>query len=152
MGEAAQVLVFSLERQQFALPLVAARRVVRSVQVTPVPNAPDILSGVIDVHGEIIPVLDIRGRLGQPRRAVALTDQFLIARMGERAVALVIDQAEGLAQVDQDSVSPCPEGSWFDGFQGVAQLEGGLVLIHDPDKFLSSVEAQALERVLESTR
>jgi purine-binding chemotaxis protein CheW len=150
MGKAGQLVVFSLDQFRFALPLTSVERVVRATEVTPVPHAPPTVSGVIDMQGEIITVLDVRQRMGLPRRAVGLTDEFLIARMRGTIVALVVDRTEGLAIADELlPVGPGPDAAWLEQFQGVAQLGDGLVLIQDLEKFLSSAEAGVLAQALE---
>jgi len=144
------LVVFALDRHRFALPLALVARVVRAVEVTPLPNAPDIVCGVVDVQGEVIAVLDVRSRLGLPPRALALTDQFLIARTSGRMVALLVDQVQGLAQADGGvTANPYQDAPWFDQFQGVARLDDGLVLIQDLEKFLSELDARALAQALE---
>ncbi|HSV34153.1 MAG TPA: chemotaxis protein CheW [Ramlibacter sp.] len=150
MGNAEQLVVFSLDRQRFALPLAMVRRVVRAAEVTAIPNAPGVVSGVVDVQGEVIAVLDVRARLGMPHRPISLSDQFLIARTRQRSVALVIDQAQGLVEVTGiEAAPPSLDAPWFSQFQGVAQLNDGLVLIQDLEKFLSPLEACVLDRALE---
>jgi len=153
MGSAVQLVVFSLDKQRFALPLVMVRRVVRAAEVTAVPNAPDVVSGVVDVQGEVIAVFNVRSRLGMPQRAIGLADLFLIVRTRDRTVALVIDQAEGLVETGGVEGAPSRlDAPWFNQFQGVAQLDDGLVLIQDLEKFLSPSEAHALDRALEGAR
>jgi len=152
MSKAGQLVVFLLDKWSFALPLAAVRRVVRAAEVTFVPRAPRVVSGVIDVQGEVIAVLDLRNRLGLPQRAMGLDDHFLIAQTADRTVALVVDQAVGLAQAGGQDTGNCHlDAPWFDQFEGVAQLGDGLVLIHDLEKFLSPAEALALDRALEAT-
>jgi purine-binding chemotaxis protein CheW len=151
MDRADPLVVFALDRQRFALPLALVARVVRAVEVTPLPNAPEIVSGVIDVQGEVIPVLDVRSRLGLPPRAIGLADQLLIAHTQDRSVALLVDQVQGLAESTTDEAdSPYQDAPWFDQFKGVARVDGGLVLIQDLEKFLSDLDARALAQALEA--
>ena len=58
------LLVFSVDEQEYALPYTIVEKVVRSVEITPLPNAPDIIKGIINVHGRVIPVLSVREKLG----------------------------------------------------------------------------------------
>ena len=151
MAKTGNLIVFSLDQYRFALPLAVVRRVVRAAEVTPIPHAPNTVSGVVDVQGEVIPVLDVRGRMGLARRAIGLADEFLIAQMRGRTIALVVDHTDGLAAGGEMlPVGAGPDAAWFEQFQGIAQLEDGLVLIQDLEKFLSSAEALALERALET--
>ena len=73
MGKPDQLLVFALGDQRCALYLPVVDRVVRMVEITPLPKAPDIVLGVVNVHGEVIPVINVRKRFGLPQRDIALT-------------------------------------------------------------------------------
>lgn len=149
MDEPRTLVVFRLDDQRYALPLAAVERVVRAVEVTPLPGAPAIVLGAIDVHGCIVAVMNLRRRFGLPERAIAPNDYFLIARTVRRPVALVIDEAQGVsahapgAMVRPDRIVP-----GLGQFDGVLKLDDGLVLIHDLDKFLGLDEARALDAAL----
>jgi purine-binding chemotaxis protein CheW len=91
VGATGQLVVFLLEGQRYALRLAAVERVVRAVEITPLPQAPEIVLGMINVEGRIVPVVNMRNRFGRPERAIELSDQFIIARTSRRAVALVVD-------------------------------------------------------------
>ena len=68
-----ELVGFSLEGQRYALPLSVVRRVVFAVQVTLLPNAPGIVLGVVDFHGDVIPVLNVRRRFQLPERAIRVS-------------------------------------------------------------------------------
>jgi purine-binding chemotaxis protein CheW len=152
MSESMRAVVFGLDGQRYALPLAAVRRIVRAAEVTPLPGAPAIVLGAIDVEGSVIPVLDIRRRFLLPERELSPADQFLIASTVRRAVALVIDEAHGVIEREQsaiigsDRITP-----GLEQFKGVVQLEDGLVLIHDLEKFLSLDEARVLDEAMDRT-
>ncbi len=143
------LVVFALECQRYALPLAAAQTVARAVEVTPLPKAPAIVLGVINVRGQIIPVLDIRQRFGLPQREIDLSDQFIIARTAKRAVALVVDRVVGVLTrpaefvIASDAIVP-----GLDYVHGVVKLDDDLIFIHDLDTFLSLDEENALEEAL----
>jgi purine-binding chemotaxis protein CheW len=143
-------MVFSLDAGRYAIPLAAAERVVRAVEVTPLPAAPALVLGVIDVGGRVLPVFDTRARLGLPQRPIEPADHFLIARTSERTVVLIIDVARGLIEQPADSL--VESGLIAHGIQhirGVISLEDGLVLIHDLEQFLSATESRALDEALQ---
>lgn len=151
MREAYQIVTIRLDENRYGLPLASVERVVRAVEVTPLPKAPEIVLGVIDVQGRVIPVIDIRRRFRLPERALALTDQFVIARTARRPLALVVDAVT--------DVVTCagPDLTGTDGIlpgveyvEGVAKLADGLTLIHDLEKFLSLEEETSLDRALET--
>lgn len=150
MSERIQLVVFRVDTQRYALPLVAVERIVRAVEVTPFPGAPHIMLGVIDVEGRVLPVFNIRRRFGLPEREIDAANQFLIARAARRTVALVIDEAHGVIEREQSAVT----GSdgivpGLEQFQGVVKLDDELVLIHNLEKFLSLDEARTLDEVMD---
>ena len=85
------IIVFTLDDQRYALPLPAADRVVRMAAITPLPNAPGIILGVVNFQGRVIPVINVRRRFCLPEREIALTDQLVVAHTARRPVALVAD-------------------------------------------------------------
>ena len=74
-----QLVVFFLNEQKYALYLPAVERVVSAIEVTPLPQAPDNVLGIINVMGKVITVVNIRKRFGLPEREIDLSDQFIIA-------------------------------------------------------------------------
>jgi purine-binding chemotaxis protein CheW len=144
------LVVFKLDEQRYALPLAAVDRIVRAVEVTPLPDALRIVLGMIDVGGAVLPVLNIRRRFGLAEREVSPDDQFLIARTVRRRVVLVVDEALGVIEHSQAAViTPAQIVPGVESLQGVVRLDDGLVLIHDLEKFLSLDEARALDKTMD---
>ena len=144
-----QILDFQLDERHFGLALAQVQRVIRAVDVTPLPQSPGIVLGVISLHGKIVPVLNVRRRFGFPEREVCIDDQFIIATALGRTVALVVNGVKGIIEYPADQivamekiVHPSRQ------VEGLIQLEDGLVLIHDLDRFLSVDEERELERGL----
>jgi purine-binding chemotaxis protein CheW len=149
MSELIFLVVFRLDEQRYALPLAAVERIVGAVEVTPLPGAPAIVLGAIDVEGRVLPVLNLRRRFFLPEREVSPVDQFLIARTPRRMVVLVIDEAHGVIEREQSAVISSDRiVPGLEQFRGVVKLDNGLVLIHDLEKFLSLDEAHALDQAM----
>jgi len=146
-----QLVLFRLDQQRYALPLTVVERVVRAVEVTPLPNAPAIVLGAINVHGRVLPVLNIRRRFLLPDREICPADWFLVADMGRRTVVLVVDESDGVVERPHtDIVSSAQIGPGLEHFPGVVKLDDGLVVIHDLERFLSLDEARALDTALDT--
>ena len=149
VNEHHQFVVFRLDEQRYALPLSVAERIVRAAEVTPLPRAPAIVLGVIDVAGRILPVVNTRRRFLKSEREISPSDQFLIARTLRRTVILVIDEAQGVVErLPNEIVSVASIIPGSNQIQGVIKLDDGLVLIHDLDEFLSMDEANALNEAM----
>lgn len=152
MSDLAQFLVFRLDDRRYALPLNVVERVVRAVEVTALPKAPGTVLGLIDVHGRLMPVLNVRRRFLMPGRDVSPADSFLLAHTARRAVALVIDESDGVLEWSQGEVGVSTQiASGLESFPGVLRLDDGLVLIHDLETFLSFDEAAALDAAMDET-
>jgi purine-binding chemotaxis protein CheW len=147
--ELEQLAVFRVDDGRYALPLATIGRIVRAVETTPLPRAPAAVLGVIDVHGEVLPVLNLRRKLQLAEREIAPSDHFVIARTERRTLVLVIDRPETVIEVpaveivDTNAIESCPEQ-----FRGIVKLPDGLVLIHDLEKFLSLEEERAMDEAM----
>jgi purine-binding chemotaxis protein CheW len=149
MNDLTQLVVFRLDAQAYAVPLSAVERVVRAVEVTPLPQAPAIVLGVIDVEGRVLPVLNLRRRFGLPDKDIQPTDQFLIARTAQRTVVLVIGEAQDVIERSAtEIVGPAMIVAGLEQIKGVIKLEDGLALIHDLERFLSLDEARSLDEAM----
>jgi purine-binding chemotaxis protein CheW len=153
MSELAQWVVFVLGTQRFALALAQVQRVVAAAHTTPLPGAPEVVLGLLDVGGEVVAVLDPRARLQLPATPVSVDDQFLLVRTGGRTVAVRVDRTLGVVEREVAALStPAWAADEARRYEGTIVLDDGLVLIHDIDKFLSPQEEQALDQALEEHR
>ena len=144
-----QLVVFSLDEQRYALPLSNVERIVRVVEITSLPKAPEIVLGVINVRGQVIPVVNIRKRFRLPEREITLSDHLIIAQTSRRAVALLADRVGQVLEVlENDIISAKKILPAMDYVEGVVKLADGLILIHNLEKFLSLEEERALERAM----
>jgi purine-binding chemotaxis protein CheW len=152
MNNVNQLIVFNLENQQYAIYLSAVERIVSVVEITPLPKAPEIVIGVVNVQGQIIPVFNIRKRFRLPEREINLSDQLIIANTSKQTVALIVDAVTGVIEISEDKIIKSEKIlPGMDYVEGVIKLENGMILIHDIDRFLSVEEEVALEKALEKT-
>jgi purine-binding chemotaxis protein CheW len=152
MSEIAQLVVFRLDERRYALPLTVVERVVHAVDVTPLPKAPAIVLGAINVQGRVLPVLNIRRRFLLPDREISPADWFLLAHTARHTVVLVVDESEGVVQRPQAEIVVSTQiVPGLEPFPGVLRLDDGLVLIHDLERFLSLDEVRALDEAMDET-
>jgi purine-binding chemotaxis protein CheW len=148
-----QLLVFELDGQRYALALGTVERVIRAVELTRLPGAPDVVAGAIDVQGRLLPVFCLRRRFQRPHRDIVASDQLLIARTEARVVALMIDEAQEVIECEPSAVVDAQDlASGLEQLQGLVQLADGLVLIHDLEKFLSADEALLLDSAMDQVQ
>ena len=149
MKESVHLVVFMLDEQRYGLRLSVVERVLRAVEVTSLPSAPEIVLGVINLAGRVVPVVNVRKRFRLPEKEADLSDQLIIARTTRRTVALLVDSVSALVEVSAgDVVHASKILPQIDYIDGVAKLEDGMILIHDLDGFLSLEEARTLDAVM----
>ncbi|MGH7719193.1 MAG: chemotaxis protein CheW [Gemmatimonadaceae bacterium] len=144
------ILVFELAGHRFGVSIERVREVVRAVEITPLPGAPQAVEGVIDVRGEVVPVFDLRARLGLGARRLHPDHHFVLAWARGRLAAMHVDRARWMASVpDGEMADARALAPHAEQITGVARMPDGLVLIHDLDLFLSPDEEAELRSALE---
>lgn len=143
------ILAFELSGHGYGIPLADVERLWRAVAVTPLPKAPAIVEGIINVQGTVVPVLDMRARFRLPAKSAHSSDHLIVARAGPRRVALRVDRALDIMAIDGDAIehpaASLPQSGYV---TGIAKLPDGLLLIHDLVAFLSADEGAALDVAL----
>ncbi|MBN2289733.1 MAG: chemotaxis protein CheW [Candidatus Glassbacteria bacterium] len=150
MNKTDRLVVFHLDDQRYALYLHAVQRIIRTVEITPLPEVSGIISGLINIRGRIVPVFNVRKRFNLSVRDTNLNDRIIIAQTKKWAVALVADRVQGVIeptegqQIPSEMITPGMEL-----FDGVIKLEDGIILIHDLERFLSLEEEKILSQAIE---
>jgi purine-binding chemotaxis protein CheW len=139
------ILTFDLEGQRYGLLSSTVAAVCRMVSLTALPKAPEIVKGVIDFRGVLVPVLNMRARFGLPARPAAHTDYLIVAHAGSRLAAVHVEQVPELVSIqaqDLEDIEKVVSGTAH--LAGVARLADGLVLVHDLGSFLTQAESEEL--------
>lgn len=141
-----ELLVFDVGDRRLALRARDVHEVIRAVAIAPLPKAPPVVEGVINVRGTLMPVLDLRKRFGLPPVPITPEQHFILARAGPRPVALRVDRALDLTIVPEDAVESAtrvvPRAEYV---AGLARLADGVLVIHDLERFLSLDEEQQVD-------
>lgn len=139
--------MFTLDEVRFGVRAEDVIEIVRAVWVTPLPGAPDVVEGVIDVRGQLVPVLDLRRRFGLPDKSIVPEDHMILVRAAGRTRALRADRATDIRAVAPADIGPAGQLE-IAHLAGVARLTDGLLLLADLAGFLSEAEARSLDEAL----
>lgn len=143
-----EVLTFEVAGQRCGVALADVREIIPAIPPIPLPGAPAAVEGVINLRGRVIPVLDLRRRLGLPLKPLEHTDHFVIARALDRLIALRVDRAVGLARVNNSDVDDLRDIIAGDTPARIARLSDGLVLLQDLRALLSRADSATLAVLL----
>lgn len=132
-------VTFRLAGETFALPVEPVREVLRVQSVTRVPHAPEPIRGVSNLRGRVIPVIDLRVRIGLPAADLDRASRVIVVGSRGRLLGLLVDAVRHVVHLDLDRVQAPPEDVMTvqsDYISGVYHLEDQLVLLLDVDRAL----------------
>jgi purine-binding chemotaxis protein CheW len=130
-------VVFRVDERWYGVPLEAVERVVRMAAITPAPQAPEVVLGVVDIQGVVVPVLDLRRRLELPDRTPSLDDRILVVRSGGQWAAFIVDEVTGLMRPEASQLTAARDISvGMECLSGVARTGSGMVLLLDLERLV----------------
>jgi purine-binding chemotaxis protein CheW len=152
-GEMKQLISFTVGAEEYGLELLRVKEVIRMRQITWLPKAPSCVKGIINLRGDIIPVLDLRDRLGLESAEQTAMTRVIVVEVEGRLVGMVVDSASQVVRLPADQIDPPPPlaGMETRGFiTGVGKMEGKLIVIIDAEKVLSAEEMSQIAGSLEA--
>lgn len=137
MASSRQFCTFLLDGHLFGTPVAQVQEVIQYQEMTRVPLAPNVVSGVINLRGQIVSAIDLRRRLGLPDQAPAQVPMNVVVRTGEEAVSLLVDAVGDVIEVEEETFESPPEtlqGFAYEVVRGVYKLSGRLLLALDVER------------------
>lgn len=145
VGDSEPFILFDLAGATYGVRSREIQQLEMIGSVTPVPNSPAFVDGVVSVRGQVIPVVNLRSRFGFPRVPSDIRSRLLVVRREGRTVGFAVDSAREFASIPADSILPPPEAiSGLNGryLEGLAHLGERLVLILDMADLFSADAAE----------
>jgi purine-binding chemotaxis protein CheW len=147
-----QVVVIRVRGETFGLPAQHVVEIIRAVAVSPLPGSPPVISGVINVRGVTVVVIDPAVRFGKPEMPVKPDDNFVLVATATRTIAVRVELAEDLVDIDDNTITAAKSASSaVDMIRGVAAMPDGALVIYDVGAFLTQAEDEAIARALANT-
>ena len=143
-----QFVSFVVAGEEFGVNILTVQEIIRPVDITRVPHAPDFVKGVINLRGRILPVIDLRTRFGFPAQERTGDMRIVVVEIGGRTVGFMADAVQEVLRVDVSSIESAPElamGIDADYLRGVAKLDERLLILLDLERLLSADEEEALQ-------
>ncbi|MGJ5813056.1 chemotaxis protein CheW [Paludibaculum fermentans] len=132
-----QFATFFVDSLFFGIDVLNVQEVLRHQELTCVPLAPGVVKGLINLRGQIVTAVDMRGRLGLPSRADEETAMNMVVRVQEGAVSLLVDEIGDVLEVEESTFEKPPDNldpAARELITGVFKLKGRLLLILDTEK------------------
>lgn len=131
---------FFLGREEYGVDVRLVQEIIRVSEITPVPRAPDFVKGVINLRGRIIPVVDLKRKLGLGEVEVGRPSRIVVVKIKDRLIGLLVDGASQVLKVPVSAIDAAPEEVVeidATAIRGVAKLPGRLIILMDLMKTLS---------------
>jgi purine-binding chemotaxis protein CheW len=140
-AEATEHLVtFYLDREEYGMDVRQVQEIRRLTEITTVPRAPEFIRGVINLRGRILPVLDLKRKLGLGEVAESRAARIVVVRVRERLIGLMVDGASQVPKIPVSRIEPPPEEvveRGGDYIRGVAKLDDRLIILVDLERLLA---------------
>lgn len=135
-----QLCTFFVADRFFGVDVTRVQEVIRHQEMTRVPLASAVISGLINLRGQIVTAIEMRARLGLPPRDAAHLPMNVIVRTADGPVSLLADEIGDVLEVGEDTLEPVPETmhpAARDLISGVHKLDGALLLVLDTERAAS---------------
>jgi purine-binding chemotaxis protein CheW len=137
------LVTFLLENEEFGVPIRKVKEITRVTEITRVPQAPEHIRGVTNLRGRIVPVVEIRTRLGLPVASVTGLSRILLVEASGRVFGLLVDAVNEVLKVPASTVTPPPpevlSSASADYLVGVAQIAKRLIVLLDLDRVVAGI-------------
>lgn len=104
-----EILIYTIDEQQFGIPIELIKSVVLAAETTAIPQASEYFLGALNLHGDIIPVIDLRKLFDLPAKEVEVQDKFIICLIQDKKIALWIDQVTHIKQYKETDLIPAEQ-------------------------------------------
>ena len=149
---ALQVVVFKINGDRFGVNIDYVNGIEREQKIMAVPNAEESVKGIINLRGEVVPIIDLQAKFGKGYNEKTNTEIIVINLMNGR-MGLEVDKVYEIYELEREDLADMPEiakGNGIKYFERVAKIKNELIILVNPHKLLSEIEAQNVEELMES--
>ncbi len=143
-----QLVSFRLGEEEYGVDILCVQEIIRVGHITPIPNAPDFVEGVLNLRGRVIPVIALRKRLGLPAAGQSKETRIVVVDLPPNTLGFMVDAVSEVIRVPGEKIEPPPRaggsGCTEAYVEGVAKLDDRLLMILHPGRLLSEEQSDSL--------
>jgi purine-binding chemotaxis protein CheW len=147
-NELLQLISFKLDGEEFGIDIQMVQEIIRLMQITKIPNSPDFVDGVVNIRGRIIPVIDLRCRMGMPRKEHDNNTRIIVVNLMGNTTGFIVDAVNEVLRVPVSIIEAPPEiaaGVNSEYIKSVGKLEDRLLILIDLEKIFTKSEKLELQ-------
>ena len=136
-----QMVTFNLGTEEFGVEIMKVQEIIRIPAITRVPKAPEYVEGVINLRGNVIPVVNLRIRFGMPNIEETDSSRIVVLQVGNKEFGIRVDGVTEVMRLDSDSIEPPPPvavGMDSHFIRGVGKMDDRLLILLNLDQIMGA--------------
>ena len=133
-GALLQLVSFHVGEEEFAIDILGVQEIIRMVELTPVPNAPYFVEGVINLRGKVIPIIDLRSRFSLPAADRTKDTRIIVVEISNTVLGFIVDSVEEVLRLPESLIENPPStgrGGSSEFHRGIGRVHGRLLILLD---------------------
>lgn len=144
-----QYIVFALGEEHYAIPILSVQSIIGYAAPSPVPNTPPYMKGIVNLRGDVIPIIDMRMRFNFPERAYDDSTVVVIIEIAQKKYGLVVDEVSDVVAIPNENLQTdfdLQTGIQRRYIKAITRVNDGMVILIDAEKIFSKDEIATLEK------
>jgi purine-binding chemotaxis protein CheW len=149
-GKTVQVVSFALGSEEYGVEIAQVQEINRMVKITRVPRAPQFMEGIINLRGQLIPIIDLRTRFGMERVERSKHTRIVVTDIGTKRLGMVVDSVSEVLRIPVEQIEPAPDlvaSADTEYIRGVGKMDDRLIIMLDLARVISTGEKTELEEL-----
>ena len=145
-----QLVVFKLDREEYGVNIMQVQEIGEYQQPVKVPNAPEFVEGIINLRGDVIPVVNLKKRFRLQENEITENTRLIVTNVGTRSIGFVVDDASEVLTLDEVNIQETPEiigGQERRYISGIGKQDERLLIILDLNALLTDQEKLEIESI-----
>jgi purine-binding chemotaxis protein CheW len=146
-NELLQLVSFKIGNEEFGINILMVQEIIKTVQITKIPNAPVFVEGIINLRGKVIPVIDLRVKLNLEKKNQDKDTRIIVLEINSKTIGFIVDEVNEVLRIPKSITEPPPEmvtGLNSEFITAVGKLDDRLITLIDLEKVLSVEEKKQL--------
>ncbi len=149
--EELQLVVFKLGKEEYGVDIAKVQEIVRIQEITHIPQAPPFVEGIVNLRGQIIPIIDLKKRFNlECKEGDEKEKRVIVVNIGGQIIGIVVDNVSEIIRIPKDKVEPPPPivaGIESEYIDGVGKLDKRLIILLNIEKILTEKEKEEIKEI-----
>jgi purine-binding chemotaxis protein CheW len=149
-----QLISFGVDSENYGVKIQSVKEVIKIREITKLPKAPSFVKGVINLRGDVIPVIDFRDKFGIEQKDYTEITRIIVVEVDQKSIGIVVDSVSHVIRISQEEITPPPPmigGIAEEYLLGIGKKGEDLIILIDIEKILSIKEKIELDQMLEKS-